>query len=76
MKTLPITHSVLHAKALGERIKDHYGLAEPFRCELLTRGMNDVYLVRSAMWPSAGPGSIGSRSPCAATSPRRRFSDG
>ncbi|MCH8112775.1 MAG: phosphotransferase [Proteobacteria bacterium] len=48
MKTLPITHSVLDAKALGERIKDHYGLAEPFRCELLTRGMNDVYLVRAA----------------------------
>lgn len=48
MKTLPITHSVLDAKALGERIKNHFGLAEPFRCELLTRGMNDVYLVRSA----------------------------
>lgn len=48
MKTIPIAHSVLDAKALGKRIKEHYGLAEPFHCELLTRGMNDVYIVRSA----------------------------
>jgi Ser/Thr protein kinase RdoA (MazF antagonist) len=40
-------HSVVDASALGVEIKAHWGLAEPFRCELLTRGMNDVYLVRS-----------------------------
>ena len=48
VKTLPIAHSVLDAHALGTRIQDHYDLPEPFHCELLTRGMNDVYLVRSA----------------------------
>ncbi len=45
---LPIVHSVLDADALGGCIRDRYGLDGPFHCELLTRGMNDVYLVRHA----------------------------
>jgi len=46
-QTLPIIHSILDAPALGRVIQKHWGLSEPFHCELLTRGMNDVYLVRS-----------------------------
>ena len=42
-----IVHSILDADALGAEIQNFFGLAEPFRCELLTRGMNDVYLIRS-----------------------------
>ncbi|MBM3504301.1 MAG: hypothetical protein FJX65_10545 [Alphaproteobacteria bacterium] len=45
-KTLPIVHSILDANALGERIARQYPLKAPVHCELLTRGMNDVYLVR------------------------------
>lgn len=44
---LPIVHSILDAPALGRVIQQHWNLADPFHCELLTRGMNDVYLVRS-----------------------------
>ena len=44
---LPITHSVVDARPLGVEIQKHFALTEPTQCELLTRGMNDVYLVRS-----------------------------
>ena len=44
---VPIVHSILDADALGAEIQNFYGLPDPFRCELLTRGMNDVYLIRS-----------------------------
>jgi Ser/Thr protein kinase RdoA (MazF antagonist) len=43
---LPIVHSILDANALGKRIAERYALPAPVHCELLTRGMNDVYLVR------------------------------
>lgn len=45
--TVPIIHSILDADALGAEIQGHFGLPDPIRCELLTRGMNDVYLVRA-----------------------------
>ena len=44
---VPIVHSILDADALGAEIQSFFGLPDPFRCELLTRGMNDVYLIRS-----------------------------
>ena len=44
---LPITHSVVDARPLGVEIQKHFALAEPTHCELLTRGMNDVYFVRA-----------------------------
>ena len=44
---LPIIHSVLDADAVGECIRERFGFSGLFQCELLTRGMNDVYLVRS-----------------------------
>lgn len=44
---LPITHSVVDARPLGVEIQKRFALAEPAQCELLTRGMNDVYLVRA-----------------------------
>jgi Ser/Thr protein kinase RdoA (MazF antagonist) len=44
---LPIVHSVVDALALGGEIQRRFALAEPTHCELLTRGMNDVYLVRA-----------------------------
>lgn len=46
-QVIPIVHSVVDANILGQRIKARWRLAEPFRCELITRGMNDVYLVKS-----------------------------
>ncbi len=45
---LPIVHSILDADALGAEIQAHFGLPGAVRCELFTRGMNDVYLVRAA----------------------------
>lgn len=44
---MPIIHSVLDAGAVGEKIAAHFDLPGAVHCELLTRGMNDVYLVRS-----------------------------
>jgi Ser/Thr protein kinase RdoA (MazF antagonist) len=62
-RPLPIIHSILDAEALGRVIQAHWDLADPFHCELLTRGMNDVYLVRSGTtrfaarcWRTAGFG--------------------
>ncbi|NQV80676.1 MAG: phosphotransferase [Alphaproteobacteria bacterium] len=45
-KVLPIAHSILDSPALRDLIAGAYDLAQPVHCELLTRGMNDVYLVR------------------------------
>jgi len=44
---IKIVHSVVDQQELGKAIQQRWGLAEPFQCELLTRGMNDVYLLRS-----------------------------
>ena len=43
---IPITHSVLCASALAERICLSYDLPGEIQCELLNRGQNDVYRVR------------------------------
>ena len=43
---IPIVHSVIDSVAFGQEIKKRWGFSEPFRCELLTRGMNDVYLIQ------------------------------
>ena len=44
---IAILHSVVDAGELGALIRERWKLPEPFRCELITRGMNDVYLVKS-----------------------------
>lgn len=44
---IAILHSVVDAQELGQLIQARWKLANPFRCELITRGMNDVYLVKS-----------------------------
>jgi len=46
-QVLPIAHSILDSPSLRERIVDAYDLPPPVQCELLTRGMNDVYLIRA-----------------------------
>ena len=43
---VPASHAILHAVPLGEQIQEHFGLGNPFNCELLHRGMNDFYMVR------------------------------
>lgn len=43
----PIRHSVVDNVALGREIQQRWKLPEPFACDLITRGMNDVYEVRS-----------------------------
>ncbi|MCX8231553.1 MAG: phosphotransferase [Alphaproteobacteria bacterium] len=43
----PIRHSVVDNEALGEEIRQRWNLQAPLRCELITRGMNDVYLIKS-----------------------------
>jgi Ser/Thr protein kinase RdoA (MazF antagonist) len=45
--TIRTLHSVVDGGELGAEIKRRWGLDNPFYCELLARGMNDVYLVRS-----------------------------
>jgi len=45
---LPASHTILHAVPLGEKIRSFFALDTPFNCELLHRGMNDFYVVRSA----------------------------
>ena len=46
--TFPAVHTILHAKPLGVEIQCQWKLPDPFVCQLLVRGMNDVYLVRAA----------------------------
>ncbi len=43
----PILHSVVDNAALGEEIRRRWNLPAPVHCELITRGMNDVYVVKS-----------------------------
>lgn len=43
---VPITHSILRAEALAAVIAEDYDLGGPVYAELLSRGVNDVYLVR------------------------------
>ncbi|MEQ8247797.1 MAG: phosphotransferase [Alphaproteobacteria bacterium] len=45
-RILPILHSIVDADALCAEIDDHYDLPQPLHCELLARGMNDVYVLR------------------------------
>ncbi len=45
-RVLPILHSIIDADALGAEIGAHYDLLKPLHCELLARGMNDVYELR------------------------------
>ena len=47
IKTFPSAHSIIHAAALEEIISKEYGLESNISCELLHRGMNDFYLIRS-----------------------------
>lgn len=46
LPALPIVHSIVDAQALSELIARAWALPKPIHCELLTRGMNDVYLLR------------------------------
>jgi Ser/Thr protein kinase RdoA (MazF antagonist) len=45
MTVLPIVHTIVDAVALGPAIAAHYDFPPPFHCELLARGMNDVYMI-------------------------------
>ena len=45
-KYLPITHSIVQSKSLSNIISNNWELPGPIHCELLNRGMNDVYLIR------------------------------
>jgi len=44
----PISHSTLDARALAKEIDASYDLGGRCHCELLARGVNDIYLVRAA----------------------------
>lgn len=46
-RTFPTVHTILEAKALGREIQRRWALPDPFHCELLVRGMNDVYQVKT-----------------------------
>lgn len=45
---IPITHSILRADALAAVIAQAYDLGSAVHCELMARGVNDIYLVRAA----------------------------
>ncbi len=44
---IPVVHSVVDGKALGNILCDRYTFDTPFDCQLLVRGVNDVYLIRA-----------------------------
>ena len=44
---VPITHSILRADAIAAVIAEAYDLGGPVYAELLSRGVNDVYLLRA-----------------------------
>ncbi|MBM3505635.1 MAG: hypothetical protein FJX65_17440 [Alphaproteobacteria bacterium] len=45
MTVLPVVYSTVDAVALGPEIEKRFAFPSPFHCELLARGMNDVYMV-------------------------------
>lgn len=47
VRPLLISHSILDAKAVGAHIDSTHRFTEPVRCELLTRGVNDLYRVQA-----------------------------
>lgn len=47
LTVIPTIHTILDARPLGVEIQRRWKLAHPFHCELLVRGMNDVYLVKT-----------------------------
>lgn len=47
----PVTHSVLSADALLQEVSMHYTIEQPIECRLLSRKMNDVYLIVTARGP-------------------------
>jgi Ser/Thr protein kinase RdoA (MazF antagonist) len=47
LPVIPITHSIVAATAIEAEIGRRWGLERPY-CELMSRGVNDYYLVRSA----------------------------
>ena len=44
---ISVNHSTLDADAIGGFIIKNYDLQLPIRCELMARGVNDIYLLRS-----------------------------
>lgn len=48
MVELPISSSLYEPRALGAMIAEAYGLEEPIRCYLYTRGINDTYIIDTA----------------------------
>jgi Ser/Thr protein kinase RdoA (MazF antagonist) len=47
-EAFPVTSSVLAARALLREVAADYALDEPFDCQLIRRGLNDSYLVKTA----------------------------
>ncbi|PPR78607.1 MAG: Homoserine kinase [Alphaproteobacteria bacterium MarineAlpha2_Bin1] len=45
---LPITHSIVNSNSLSKIIESNWDFPNPVHCELLNRGMNDVYLIRDS----------------------------
>ncbi len=45
-ETFPVIHSILDAEALGSAVADRYSV-EPVHCQLISRGSNDIYRLRT-----------------------------
>lgn len=45
MMLFPVTYSALSEQALAEHVQLHYAIGRVSRCRLLSRGLNDTYLV-------------------------------
>ena len=45
--TFPVIHSILDAEALSQAVAAQYGL-DPLSCQLVSRGSNDIYHLRTA----------------------------
>jgi len=47
LKYFPITKSTLDAMSLGKFILNHYDLPLDSTCELMSRGVNDIYIIKN-----------------------------
>jgi len=46
VETFPVIHSILDAEALGRAVAERYGVV-PVHCQLISRGSNDIYRLRT-----------------------------
>lgn len=46
--SFPVTHSILSPQALRSEVESDYDVGTPLVCQLISRGLNDTYLLKTA----------------------------